>query len=218
RRGVDDVAVDLNAAEPKPNKIPQTLVMVAGDVYEARSLAHPTQQFLQNIVVRLCPMRSAPHLPEVDYVTHQVNGVGLVCLEGLREPGGLGRAGPQVHVRNEQCPNARAELVANCLICQRGGHGVDRSGFASQSCDGASLEGGARRTAGNAFGGFAPRARHRTIAAMQTGLDRPQPWDAPGLCGPPRGRPEPDVWRGCANWGALRGGGLAWPRRAPAHR
>src|SRR4029453_15596321 len=80
-------------------------------------------------------MRTAPNLPEVDDVTHQVDGVGLVRFEKLQEPRGLGSAGTQVHVGNEEGPHARAELVADCLICQRGGHGADRSGFASQPCD-----------------------------------------------------------------------------------
>src|SRR5215467_10459395 len=80
-------------------------------------------------------MRTAPNLPEVDDITHQVNGVGLVRFEKLQEPRGLGRAGPQVHIGNEEGPDARAELVADCLICQHGGHGTDRSGFASQPCD-----------------------------------------------------------------------------------
>src|SRR5215831_15620048 len=80
-------------------------------------------------------MWAAAHLPEVDDVAHQIDGVGLVLLEKFEEPRGLSRAGAQVHVGYEEGSNARAEFPADCLICERGRHGADRSGFASQPCD-----------------------------------------------------------------------------------
>ena len=94
--------MDLHAAEMQPDVIAQALVVIAGDVNETRALAHATHQLLQYVVVRLHPMRAAPHLPEIDDVAHQIDGLGLHTAEELEQLTGLASLGPEVDVRDEQ--------------------------------------------------------------------------------------------------------------------
>ena len=57
---MDGAVGDLDAAEMRALEIAQELVVVAGDVDDARALARLAQQFLHHVVVALRPMPGPP--------------------------------------------------------------------------------------------------------------------------------------------------------------
>ncbi|MNN24475.1 hypothetical protein D3C81_1379100 [compost metagenome] len=72
--------------------------MVAGDVdHLGAALAHG-QQAADNVGVRLRPVHAATQLPAIDDVADQVDLIGLIALEELRQVLGLAIARSQVHV------------------------------------------------------------------------------------------------------------------------
>ena len=63
---VDHVPVNLDSAEVQPCVIPKTLIVIAGNENDANTLACFAQNLLNDVVVRLWPMRPTSHFPEVD--------------------------------------------------------------------------------------------------------------------------------------------------------
>jgi hypothetical protein len=80
--------------------------VIAGHEYEARTFAHLAQELLQHVVVRLGPVWAAPHFPEVNYVTDQVDNVAFAVPEEVEQPMGLSGARTQMHVGDEDCAHA----------------------------------------------------------------------------------------------------------------
>ena len=102
--------MDLHAAEMQPDVIAQALVVIAGDVDEARALAYVAHQLLQHVVVGLGPVGPAAHAPEVDDVADQVDHVGVHVLHEIQQRAGLRRARAEMHVRYEQGPHVRVDV------------------------------------------------------------------------------------------------------------
>ena len=60
------------------------------------------QQLLEDIVVRLRPMRAAPDLPEIDDVADEIDRVRLDLAQKIEQRRGLRCACAEVHVGDEQ--------------------------------------------------------------------------------------------------------------------
>ncbi|MNH11293.1 hypothetical protein D3C79_708020 [compost metagenome] len=77
---------------------PQEFVVIAGDIdHLGAALAHG-QQAADHVGVRLGPVHAAAQLPAIDDVADQVDLIGLIALEELRQVLGLAIARSQVHV------------------------------------------------------------------------------------------------------------------------
>ena len=100
--GVNDVVVDLDAAERRTAIIAHSLLVIAGNVDDAATLPHLAKQLLQHVVMRLQPDRAALHSPEIDDVADQVDSVGVMMLEEVEEGVGLRGAGAQMDVGDEK--------------------------------------------------------------------------------------------------------------------
>ncbi len=111
---MNGIAHDLDAAEIGAAVLSQRLVMVAGNEDDPGTLANLTQQFLQDIVVRLQPDRSAPDPPEVYDVADKVDGVGIMLPQKVKKLVGLAGPRSEVHVRDKECsvtPALTAQIV-----------------------------------------------------------------------------------------------------------
>ena len=109
--GLVDVAVgDLDAAEMRALEGAQELVVVAGDIDDARALAALAQQLLDHVIVRLRPMPGTAQPPAVDDVADQIDRIGIVIAEEIEQELRLGRLRAEMDVRDEQ----RAEF-AGCV-------------------------------------------------------------------------------------------------------
>jgi len=92
----------LDIAQNQLRIAPQEFVMVAGDVdHLGAALAHG-QQSADDVGVRLRPVHAAAQFPAVDDVTDQIDLVGVVALEKLRQVLGLAIPGAQVHIGDPQ--------------------------------------------------------------------------------------------------------------------
>ena len=89
-------------------KASEEFVVVAGDVNDARAFARFAQEFLDDVVVLLRPIDSAPHLPDIDQVADDVERFEIVIAQEFEERSGIAAARPQVHVGNP----GRAQSVA----------------------------------------------------------------------------------------------------------
>ena len=104
---------------------------------EARALAHACRmQLLHHVVVRLRPMRTAPHAPEIDDVADQIDHIGLHVLQELEEQRPrLRRARAQMHIGDEQGPHVGADVGIGEVGVARISHEPLESGFGLQGCD-----------------------------------------------------------------------------------
>ena len=80
QQGVCGFFHHFNATEMVLHKITREFVMVARYVDHAAAFAHPAQEFLHHIVVRLRPIPFASELPAVDDIADQIQGVAGVRL------------------------------------------------------------------------------------------------------------------------------------------
>jgi hypothetical protein len=122
--GVHNVLVDLDAAEAQAGIIAQALVVVARNEHEAHALARLAQQLLQHVVVRLRPMRAAAHLPEVDDVADQIDGVGFAVPKQVEQLRSLRRARAQVDVGDEERAHMPARTEAHRQVIPGFRHGA----------------------------------------------------------------------------------------------
>ena len=74
--------------------------MIAGDINDVCAFARFAQEFLDDIVVLLRPIDSAPHLPDIDQVADDVERFEIVIAQEFQERSGLAAARPKVHVGN----------------------------------------------------------------------------------------------------------------------
>ena len=82
----------------------QELVVIAGDVDDARALAALAQQLLHHVVVRLRPVPGAAQPPAVDDVADQIDRLGVVVAQEIEQELGLGRLRAEMDVGDEQRP------------------------------------------------------------------------------------------------------------------
>ena len=86
---------DGDAAEPVSGEIPEILVMIAGDVDDARSLARLAQELLDDVVVVLAPVPGAPHPPDIDDVADEVEIMRLGRAKEIQEKLGIASSVPR---------------------------------------------------------------------------------------------------------------------------
>ncbi len=104
---MDPVQRHFDAAEMHARKVAQEFIVIARHIDDARALARPAQELLDNVVAALRPVPAALQAPAVDNVTDQNIGLGLVVAHEIDEKVGLGRLRAQMDVGNEdgaECP------------------------------------------------------------------------------------------------------------------
>ncbi len=102
------LGADVDAAEGKAEEVAHRLVVVAGDVGDARALARLAQHLLHHVVVRLVPVPAALQLPAVDDVADEVEVRAVGVAQEVEEPVRLAARGAEVDVRDED------RAVAQC--------------------------------------------------------------------------------------------------------
>ena len=70
-------------------EIAQELVMVAGDVEDARALAALAQQLLDDIIVLLRPVPAAAQAPAIDDIPDEIDRIGIVILQEIQKKTGF---------------------------------------------------------------------------------------------------------------------------------
>jgi len=84
-RFVNGLQLDLDAAKALPRILTQSVVVVAGNEYDARALAHLAEDLLQDIIVGLGPDRAAANTPEVDDVADKVDRIGVMLTQKIEQ-------------------------------------------------------------------------------------------------------------------------------------
>jgi hypothetical protein len=93
---------ELDAAEVRADVVAQELVVVPGQVDQARSFPHLAQELLHHVVVGLWPVPAGPEAPAVDDVADEVDHVRVVVPEKVEQQLGLAPPRPEMDVRQEQ--------------------------------------------------------------------------------------------------------------------
>ena len=89
-----------HAAEPAAGKIPEILVMIAGDIDHPGALARLAQQFLDDVIVQLVPLPVFLQRPVVDDVADQVQRVRLGDTQEIQQQFRLRPPCAQVKIGN----------------------------------------------------------------------------------------------------------------------
>ena len=118
--GLVDVPVDdLDAAEMRALEGSQELVVIAGDIDDARRPCGPCAAASGPRRCALCGQcQAAPQPPAVDDVADQIDRFGIVVAQEVEQELGLGRLRAEVDIGDEQ----RAEF-AGCVA----GHASDHA-------------------------------------------------------------------------------------------
>ena len=87
-----------DAAEPVSGEVPETLVVVTGNIDDARSLARLAQELLDDVVVLLAPVPGAPYPLDIDDVADEVEIVRFGRAEEIQQESGIASACAEVHV------------------------------------------------------------------------------------------------------------------------
>src|SRR5262249_26091593 len=76
-RGVNCLPLDLDPAKRQAEELTGEFIMVAGDEHHPRAAPNLTQQFLDDVIMRLRPVPTGAEPPAIDDVADEVDGVGL---------------------------------------------------------------------------------------------------------------------------------------------
>ena len=175
---------DLDAAEMRALERPQELVVVAGDVDDARALAALAQQLLDHVIVRLRPVPGAAQPPAVDDVADQIDRLGVVVAQEIEQELGLRRLRAEMDVGDEQrtefagCVASHAPIEPFLLpsLCPE---------FMQQMCDGCGRRArlryspAVRLRGGSASWISASRARRRSSARRAGASGAAARWRSP---------------------------------------
>jgi hypothetical protein len=82
--------------------VAQELVVIAGQIDDARALARLAHQLLHHVVVRLRPIPARPQLPAVDDVADQIDRFGIVVAQEVEEAFGLAASRAEMNIRDEE--------------------------------------------------------------------------------------------------------------------
>src|SRR5258708_7268355 len=102
---------DLDAAKRKVQEMPAELVMIAGNVDNARSLARLAEDFLDDVVVRLWPVPSATKLPAIDDVADQIKVFGLGVAKKIEQVARLTASRAQMQIGDPDRPEAKLPIT-----------------------------------------------------------------------------------------------------------
>ena len=108
--GVDGLQRDLHPAKGEAGIGAQHLVVIAGDIDDARALGRQLEHAAHHIIVALRPVPAALQLPAIDDVPHQIEGVGLDGLEEIEQQIGIAARRAEVDVGNPHA--AQPQLAA----------------------------------------------------------------------------------------------------------
>ncbi len=97
------------------------LVVIAGDVDDARALARLAQDFLHDVVVRLRPIPSAADLPAVDDVADEIKVVGFGVAEKIEEVMCLAAGSAEMQIGNPDRPESQLTVI---IVIRRVSHRV----------------------------------------------------------------------------------------------
>jgi hypothetical protein len=95
---VDGVAAKLYAAEIHARVVAQSVIVIAGDKYNARAFTRLPQELLQNVVMALWPVRSTANLPEIDDVADEIERLALDVFQEIEKRGCLRIAHSEVDI------------------------------------------------------------------------------------------------------------------------
>ena len=98
-----------------PWNMPQELVVIAGDIDDARALAGLAQQLLDDVVVRLRPVPGTAQPPAVDDIADEIDRLGLVMAQEIDQELRLGRLRAEMDVGNEERPELRGVVAGHGL-------------------------------------------------------------------------------------------------------
>jgi hypothetical protein len=79
-------------------EIRNQLVVIPGNVNNARALARFAQNFLDNVVVLLRPVPPTAHRPDIDQVAHNVQSLEIVRAQKIEQHCGIAAARTQVRI------------------------------------------------------------------------------------------------------------------------
>src|ERR1700733_373813 len=108
--GMDRLPPDLDPAEGQAEELTSEFVVGARDEHHPRAPPHLSEQFLDDIVMRLGPVPAGAEPPAVDDVADQVDRVRLDMAQHVQDEMGLAPARAQVQIRQEQGPVAMGVL------------------------------------------------------------------------------------------------------------
>ena len=92
RGAVNRLQANLEGAKHGPRESAYLVIVIAGDVDDARAVLSLREQFLDDLRLRCTPARAPPQPPEIDYVAGKIDRAGVVRLKKAHEI--LGPAGP----------------------------------------------------------------------------------------------------------------------------
>ena len=92
----------LDAAKMGAVIVAQELVVIAGEINDARALARLAHELLHHVVVRLRPIPARSQLPAVNDVADQIDRFGIVVAQELEEAFGLAASRAEMNIRNKE--------------------------------------------------------------------------------------------------------------------
>ncbi len=117
------LGADVDSAEGQAEELPHRLVVVAGDVSDARALARLAQDLLDHVVVVLVPEPAALQLPAVDDVAYEIQVAAVGVAQEIEQARGLAARRTKVDVGNEDGAKREREVRVLQLIRVRSFHG-----------------------------------------------------------------------------------------------
>src|SRR5205823_6795935 len=96
---VNGATLDLNVSV-RPAKVRYHLIVVSGNVKDARAFSRLAQNFLDDVVMSLRPVTAASHRPNVDQIANDVEVLEFVFPEEIEQNVGVRAASAEVHVGN----------------------------------------------------------------------------------------------------------------------
>jgi hypothetical protein len=124
RSQMNGVFLNYHAAivAPKPVK---KLIMVPDNIDDLGAFAPFAQKLLKDIVVFLRPINRAPHRPDVDQITNDVERLKFGLAEKVQQLHRLAPSRPQVHVRNPTGSIILHDVrVYSQVVHSDGGHSI----------------------------------------------------------------------------------------------
>jgi len=116
RRDMDRAVDEFDVAEIHAEIITQEFIVIAGQIDEARALAHLAQQLLHNVVLHLRPIPAAFETPAVNNVADKINDLGLIATQELDQKIGLAAGCPKMNIGDEECSDVLLVIIAHDIL------------------------------------------------------------------------------------------------------
>src|SRR5256885_17250569 len=99
RQTMDRMVLDRDVAIDTV-KFADQFVVVAWNVNDAGAFARFPKNLLNNVVMLLRPINTAPQLPDVDQVPHHIESFEFVLAQEIQQCARVRATRPEMHVRN----------------------------------------------------------------------------------------------------------------------